>query len=931
MFVPVFFGPPSKKDPWTRRIGLLQPLQSAMSPFEKIGIDTLGPFRRSQSGNEKIIVITGYMSKWAIAKAVPRENAGEIAQLLIDEVILKFGAPEVIISDRGKSFNTELMKNLYREFNSKHIASTPYHPQTNGLTERFNKTLAIMLSMYVSNNHRDWDQYLKYVVFAYNTVEQDSTGYAPFYLLFGCQSRMVTDVVDMNENIEGTERLERLHEARELAIRANRAAQGSQKRYYDRKRFIQQFNEGDLVLIHRARGYTGQTTKLRHPYEGPFRIIARNSDLVYLVENLNKKLRRPQQELVHVSRMKPYRVRDSSWDDEIEREGGKPPKFLETDDTSVDKCRQQTTAVDRQLVDRRRQPTTKMVKGKRDNTNPKQISWIRVALNQIVMALMIIHCVTARIVWRKTPLRVNQGFQDVTFLAHYLLPCQNGTSIYKHRLSQRQLNVTARFETWCETYTRDVIQSNLNLFCSDGGTTSLSNPQRMVMMRSMVHRPDFMENITDLTNTEERKLINLTAAKRRRRRKPTSSTTEVPIRHTRQTALTRYRRFVWIAVVIVVAVVTLAGGYGIYQMVRPDSRTSNIDDVVQRNLENSKKLAEEVEEVNKRVDDAFRQLNLTIATIEELKDQLDSLQLEANVVNQATVASLVSRHQILAHDLREIANEWHKGRLHPKFVEVFKYREKCLDGACPIELHTPVSCVYNAIKQDIYFKLKRRLVRDDVEIVNADPFTYYKIPQLEGADENKTREFWKNDPYYLTLCESKYQGKTHLAITNKGCLKHVSPTTPRETDIPIVTDDCLPTRDFTIDNAYSQWGCQDTNVVNVLDREAVQLKNENQQLLVYCPYQYYQITGENKIACPLDKVVSLPIHTNVSIWRHPLRSPNTPIVQYTYGTLAITSDTQFDLPSDVKLIAPNILGGPKKTGTNIFTHISRLRSNILTP
>ena len=119
--------------------------------------------------------------------------------------------------------------------------------------------------------------------------------------------------------------------------------------------------------------------------------------------------------------------------------------------------------------------------------------------------------------------------------------------------------------------------------------------------------------------------------------------------------------------------------------------------------------------------------------------------------------------------------------------------------------------------------------------------------------------------------------------------------------------------------------------MNVLDREAVQLKNENQQLLVYCPYQYYQITGENKIACPLDKVVSLPIHTNVSIWRHPLRSPNTPIVQYTYGTLAITSDTQFDLPSDVKLIAPNILGGPKKTGTNIFTHISRLRSNILTP
>jgi len=107
----------------------------------------------------------------------------------------------------------------------------------------------------------------------------------------------------------------------------------------------------------------------------------------------------------------------------------------------------------------------------------------------------------------------------------------------------------------------------------------------------------------------------------------------------------------------------------------------------------------------------------------------------------------------------------------------------------------------------------------------------------------------------------------------------------------------------------------------VLDREAVQLKNENQQLLVYCLYQYYQLTGENKIACPLDKVVSLPIHTNVSIWRHPLRSPNTPIVQYTYGTLAITSNTQFELPSDVKLIAPNI-------DRRLNVELQNIRSNI---
>jgi len=130
----------------------------------------------------KIIVITDYMTKWAIAKPIAREDAETIAAALLGEVFLRFGSPEVILSDQGKAFISEVMKSLYREFDSYHVASTPYHPQTNGLAERFNRTLAVMLSMYVSDHHKDWDEYIKYVVFAYNTVKQDSTGYAPFYL-----------------------------------------------------------------------------------------------------------------------------------------------------------------------------------------------------------------------------------------------------------------------------------------------------------------------------------------------------------------------------------------------------------------------------------------------------------------------------------------------------------------------------------------------------------------------------------------------------------------------------------------------------------------------------------------------------------------------------------------------------------------------------
>ena len=114
---------------------------------------------------------------------------------------------------------------------------------------------------------------------------------------------MVMDVIDPNEDVPATQRLENLHQARV-----------GQKRQYDKERYLQDFEEGQLVLIYRYRGYIGQTTKLRQLYEGPYRVIRKNSDLVYLVEylNMDKNLRRPKEEFVHVSRMKPYHIRYSS-------------------------------------------------------------------------------------------------------------------------------------------------------------------------------------------------------------------------------------------------------------------------------------------------------------------------------------------------------------------------------------------------------------------------------------------------------------------------------------------------------------------------------------------------------------------------------------------------------------------------------------------
>lgn len=295
----------TRKQPWTRKFGLLQPIEPARAPFERIGIDIVGPFKRNERGNRKLILITDYMTRWAIARAVPRATHVEVADMIIQEVILKHGAPKVILSDRDKVFRKDVLRNIYAQFEISHVTATAWHPQTNGLTERLNKTLIISIAMY-ARKHEDWDLYVPYAVFAYNTAWHHSTGYTPFYLLYGSEARMLVDIAEPQTEVGLAEHFERLYEARQDAIEQTRKAQACQKQQYDKARREQSFEIGDKVLVYRTRGYTGQTTKLRHPFEGPFQVVEKLSDLNYRVKDLSGCNAQRDMDIVHVSRMRRY-------------------------------------------------------------------------------------------------------------------------------------------------------------------------------------------------------------------------------------------------------------------------------------------------------------------------------------------------------------------------------------------------------------------------------------------------------------------------------------------------------------------------------------------------------------------------------------------------------------------------------------------------
>ena len=157
----------------------MEPIE-ATAPFERVGMDILGPFPRSNKGNCHIIVAVDYFTKWVETKAIPAATAIAVAEFFVERIVLRHGAPLALLTDQGKCFKNALFAVVTRLLETKHRTTTPYLPQANGLTERWNYTCAAMLSMYVDQKHENWDDVLSHIKFAYNRSKQDSARCSPF-------------------------------------------------------------------------------------------------------------------------------------------------------------------------------------------------------------------------------------------------------------------------------------------------------------------------------------------------------------------------------------------------------------------------------------------------------------------------------------------------------------------------------------------------------------------------------------------------------------------------------------------------------------------------------------------------------------------------------------------------------------------------------
>ena len=133
-------------------------------------MDVCGPYPTNRSGNKYVLVVTEYLTKWVECWALRDQKAETIARSF-EQYVARHGVPEAVLTDQGRNFESNLFRHLCAKYGIEKRSTTGYHPQCNGLTERFNNTMNTMFTNYVNDNQDDWDEWLPSVLLAYRTAE----------------------------------------------------------------------------------------------------------------------------------------------------------------------------------------------------------------------------------------------------------------------------------------------------------------------------------------------------------------------------------------------------------------------------------------------------------------------------------------------------------------------------------------------------------------------------------------------------------------------------------------------------------------------------------------------------------------------------------------------------------------------------------------
>ena len=166
-------------------------------PLELVHIDYLiieAPEGSKSDKDINVLVITDHFTRYAQAHVTPSQKAHVVAKTLGEHFFVHYGFPEKILSDQGRNFESVLISELCELTQFKKLRTTPYRPEGNGSWERFNRTLISMLGTLPTDFKSKWPQHISTLTYAYNCTRSNTTGFSPYYLLYGRQPLLPIDI-----------------------------------------------------------------------------------------------------------------------------------------------------------------------------------------------------------------------------------------------------------------------------------------------------------------------------------------------------------------------------------------------------------------------------------------------------------------------------------------------------------------------------------------------------------------------------------------------------------------------------------------------------------------------------------------------------------------------------------------------------------------
>ena len=283
------------------------PMQTIMvsKPFQILSIDIVGPLPITGRGNRYLLVMIEHMLGLPEAIPLTHITMGRVVLAFMEAIVCRYGPPVKMLSDLGRQFTSGLMAEVCHKLGIEQVFTSPYHPQTNGMVERFNKTLKKMLAKMIANQQDDWDDHVPYVLGAYRMTPIPEQGVSPYELMFGWKAPipLLAQVEQSQQWDTRKDWQSRLNNLREASITYKNAQKQARNEKWNNWEKIICYKIGDLVLLKVQAVPKKRSKKLLCRWTGPWEITG-------CIKEVTFKLKRVQNETkttkAHMSRLKPY-------------------------------------------------------------------------------------------------------------------------------------------------------------------------------------------------------------------------------------------------------------------------------------------------------------------------------------------------------------------------------------------------------------------------------------------------------------------------------------------------------------------------------------------------------------------------------------------------------------------------------------------------